>query len=353
MSPISPALAENLAQGVVELYADAERILLARIARNLAKGLAAPNWAELKLLEVQFLQAQTQRLVADLGNRAASKVAVDLATAYNRGGASAAADLAALLKVELLEVSAPLLSLPTVELLVAETMGYLDAMGPRILRSTMDTYRSVIAETIGQVLTGTQTRRQVAQEALNRFAAKGITGFVDKAGRGWNLESYTEMAMRTGTAKAAVKGHTDRLQEHGLDLVIISDAPRECPLCAIWEGKVLSISGADPEHPSMESARNAGLWHPGCRHSASAYQEGVTRPLAAKADPEGYEAGQKQRAIERRIRAQKRVKAAALDETAEKAAGAKIRVLQAKLRAHVAANDLKRLPYREQVGKAI
>jgi len=351
--PVSPSLAESLAQPVVEIYAEAERVLLARIARNLAKGLTAPNWAELKLLEVQFLQAQTQALVADLGNRAAAQVAVQLATAYNRGGASAAADLAALLGVELEAVSAPLMSLPTVELLVAETMGYLDAMGPRILRTALDDFRQVIAETVGQVLIGTQTRREAAQRALNRFAAKGITGFVDKAGRGWNLESYTEMAMRTGTAKAAVKGHTDRLQEHGMDLVIISDAPRECPLCRPFEGKVLSISGRDGRYPSMDSARSAGLWHPGCRHSASLWQEGITRPYGVTADPAGYEAGQKQRYLERQIRAQKRVQAAAMDPAASAKAGAKIRAYQKKLRDHVEENDLKRLPAREQIGRAI
>jgi hypothetical protein len=240
-----------------------------------------------------------------------------------------------------------------VELLVAETMGYLVATGGRILRSTMDAYQSVIAETAAQVLTGTQTRRQAAQEALNRFAAKGITGFVDKSGRGWNLHSYTEMAMRTGTAKAAVKGHTDRLQEHGLDLMIISDAPRECPLCRPWEGRVVSISGASADYPSMDMARNAGLFHANCRHSASLYLEGITRPYGVTADPAGYEAGQKQRYLERKVRENKRVKAAALDDAAAAKAQAKIRAYQAKLREHVAANELKRLPYREQVGKAI
>ena len=40
--PVSPALAENLARDVVALYQEAERLLIARIARNLAKGIDAP-----------------------------------------------------------------------------------------------------------------------------------------------------------------------------------------------------------------------------------------------------------------------------------------------------------------------
>jgi hypothetical protein len=350
--PVSPALAENLAVDVVEMYAEAERVLLARIARSLAAGLDAPGWAEKKLAEVQFLRRQTERLIAQLGNRVAAQVALKLVQAYNRGGASAAADLSALLKVSLEEVSTPLLSLPTVELLVAETTSALIAANARMSIATIEAFRSIITETTAQVLIGTQTRRQAAQAALNRFAAKGITGFIDKAGVGWDLSSYVEMAMRTGTAQAAVKGHTDRLQEHGMDLVIISDAPRECPRCRPWEGRVLSISGNDPEHPSMAEARSAGLFHCNCRHSASLYQAGVTKPVSAKADPEGYAAGQKQRYLERQVRASKRLEAAALDDSAARAATARVRGYQAKLREHVEENDLKRLYYREQIGKA-
>lgn len=350
MTPVSPAMAENLAQEVVAMYADSERILLERIARALAKGIDAPYWAEHKLLEIQFLSVQTQRLVADLGDRAAAQVAVDLAKAYNRGGASAANDLASILKVPLSEASAPILSLPPVELLVSETMRYLSATGTRILRSTMDAYRSVVAETAGQVLIGTQTRRQAAQSALNRFAVKGITGFIDKAGRGWNLPSYVEMAMRTGCGRAVVKGAMDRLQSNGLDLVIVSDAPGECELCRPFEGQVFSLSGSSPDYPPLDSAEADGLFHVNCRHQVSAYQEDVTRPMGEVADPEGYAASQKLRYLERQTRSAKRLEAAALDDDARKAAQARVAAYQQKIRDHVNTTGAKRLRYREQLG---
>ena len=43
----------------------------------------------------------------------------------------------------------------------------------------------------------------------------------------------------------------------------------------------------------------------------------------------------------------------ALDDAAARAAQAKVREWQERLREHVAANGLKRLSYREQIGKAI
>jgi len=364
---VSPSMAESLSANVVSLYAEAERTLTERIARNLAKGLDAPGWAEKKLSEVQYLTQQNARLIDQLGEKAAAQATLDITKAYNRGGSAAAAELAKTLGTTAIESAVP--GLGAVEALAAETITGLKATGPRILRSTMDTYQTVIGEAsqavlqaelrsttasgVGQVLTGAQTRRQAAQGALNQFAKKGIAGFVDKAGRGWSLQSYTEMAMRTGTGRAAVQGHTDKLQENGQDLVIISDAPRECSLCRPYEGKVFSISGTDPKYPPLQTAKDGGLWHANCRHASSLYQEGFTKPYGETADPEGYKAAQKQRRLERNIRESKRVKAAAMDDTAAKQAQAKVRAYQKKLREHVDANDLKRLPYREQVGRAI
>jgi len=346
----SPALAENLAADVVEMYAEAERILLARIAKSLAKGLDAPHWAEQKLAEVQFLRHQTERLVSDLGNRAATQVAVALAEAYNRGGASAAADLAALLKVGLEVTSAPILGLPSVEVLLSETMRALVAANARMTVAVREAFRSIITEAEAQVLIGTQTRRQAAQAALDRFAKKGIAGFVDRSGRGWNLTSYVEMAMRTGCGKAAVQGACDRFQSFGEDLVIVSDAPRECPLCREHEGKVYSISGASADHPSLDSARAAGLFHVNCRHSTSLYQEGITKPMTGTADPEGYAATVKLRYLERQVRESKRLEMAGLGDAAKAKAHRRVLDYQAKIRKHVASTTAKRQRTRERLG---
>lgn len=270
MSPVSPALAENLAAEVVGHYQEAERQLLERISRNLAKGIDAPHWAEQKYAQLFAYQKQTERLIADLRVKAASGVSTAITTAYERGGLSAVADMSSM-GVPVVE---HLAGLRAVEAMAQETLGYVNATHPRILRSTMDAYRAaieagskqafvgsmervaaseaartIVAEKGAQVLLGTQTRRQATQAALDAFAKKGITGFIDKSGRGWNLESYVETAMRTGCGNAAVQGHVDRLTENGLDLVIVSDAPRECPTCRPWEGKVLSIGGVLVEMP--------------------------------------------------------------------------------------------------------
>jgi hypothetical protein len=161
----------------------------------------------------------------------------------------------------------------------------------------------------------------------------------------------------------------DRLGAAGLDLVIISDAPQECERCRPWEGKVLSRTGATvgatlatdvltgrPQRVhvagSLATARAAGLWHPNCRHSASAYLPGVTSVPTHTADPQGDQDRQHLRYLERGVRAWKRRVAVTLDEQARRRADAKVRQWQAAIRAHVEATTAKRQPARERIGAA-
>lgn len=358
--PVSPALAENLAAGTVDAYLEAERLLLERIARSLAAGLDAPGWAERKLLEVQLVRAQAERLLTELERAGSARAAEAILTAHNRGSAAAAGDLAGLLDRALADVVDPLPGSAAVTRIAAETTSALHATHLRILRTTIDAYRDVVAQASSQVLLGTQTRREAAQTALNRFAARGVTGFVDRAGRSWDMASYVEMAVRTGAGHAAVAAHADRLQSYGQDLVIVSDAPQECRLCRPWEGKVLSLSGSTAGTVdgsggvrvagSLSEATAAGLFHPGCRHSTGLYQPGVTRLPGRTADPQGDADRRQLRYLERETRKAKRLEAAALDDQARARAAARVRARQAQIREHTRTTTAKRQPQRERLG---
>jgi hypothetical protein len=192
------------------------------------------------------------------------------------------------------------------------------------------------------------TRLAAAQKALTQLEQAGFRTFTDRAGRRWELASYTEMAVRTVTAQAAVNGALDRFQSFGMDLVIVSDAPAECSLCRPWEGKVLSITGRTPGYPTMAEARAAGLWHPNCRHNVGLFIEGVTRPLKAAADPQGDRDRQRQRALERQVRGWRRRQAAAVTPEEQRRARDGLAGAQARLRAHVQATSPKSARYSNQ-----
>lgn len=375
--PVSPDYAQGLAKEVLGIYQDAEERLLERIAARLAKGITEPNWADSKLLQIQQLRRDVEDIIRDLER--GSKEAIDRAVraAYNRGVAGAGTDLAA--------AGAPngiafgRVNERTVARLAGAAVDKVEGTHLRIRRSANDMYASVIQQAAGSVATGTETRVQAAKAAMDRFARSGITGFIDKSGRSWDLASYAEMATRTAASQASVQGHLDKLQENGEDLVIVSDAPEECELCAPFEGQVLSISGdtlgevtgTDIEtgatvsvtvEYSMDDAIDEGLFHPNCRHTTALFQIGVTQPFTDTRDAEGDKLRQEQRAGERSVRAAKKEEVvnkamqAAYDgpkpnpfTSAVNASVEKRQAAQERLSSFIKDNDRKTLGYRTQL----
>lgn len=401
--PVDRGLAVDLTQGLVAMYGDAQTRLAAHIAQQLARGMAAPDWAEQKLAALRGLQGWTQTLLGRLGSAAGAEVERMVVLAYARGGRAALEDLrghqlggleraamgnrvdtmdrlarlaaarSSALSAQLTEARLALPGVEAMQRLAFSTTAQLQGTHLRILRWGMDAYRQVIAQTAAPgVLAGLDTRRRSAQRAWEQLLVRGVTGFQDRSGRNWQLESYVEMASRTTVAQAAVEGHLDRLADADIDLVIVSDAPQECERCRPWEGKVLAKGGPggartiEREHAtedgrtirikvagSLDEAIGKGLMHPNCRHSVRAYLPGVTKIPKDTEDPDGDKARQRLRVLERQVRQWKLRQQAAIDPAAAKKAAAKVREKQALIKAHVDTTPgLLRQRAREQVGQA-
>jgi len=358
--PVSPGPNERLTLEVRRAYADAERIILEKIARRIGKDIAEVDqvdiqessiWAQRKLTETRRLRIEVEKEVQQLrGIQLDIRQAVQ--ESYEAGSQAAVVDLEQILEADIIDTAFTTTHQRAVQALLASSLDSLEQSNLMILRKSQDIYRSVIAEASEQVLTGARTRTEAAQDALNRFANRGVTAFVDNAGRSWEMATYAEMAVRSATGQAAVQGHFDRLQANNRDLVIVSDSPEECPLCRPWEGKVLSISGEDPERPSVQEARDAGLWHPNCTHSAGLYVPGLTRPLEGRDNPAGYEQRQEQRYNERQIRKWKRREAVAITDNARAKAKRKVREWQARQREFIDATERRRRYDRESITRA-
>lgn len=364
-------MAEDLSATVRDLYADAELRLLEIMARQLADGFEAPGWAVAKLAAIQPLRRAAQGVVDALATAMQLEVFSAVTEAYDIGARAGLAELGALSDADARRVDDSTPNTRAVDRLAAETVELVTETHRGILRGALDAFRQVIAAVSATPLLGIDTRRQAAQRAMQQFADRGVRSFVDKSGRSWQMTSYAEMAVRTAVGRAAVAAHGDRLRAAGIGLVIVSNAPHNCELCAPYEGKVLALDGPggaqtiEVEHAtddgrtvrvhvtgSLDDARRHGLQHPNCRHSTSAYLPGVTRaPVEHSEDPAGYEASQRQRAIERAIRKWKNRSAAAMTPEAKRAAEARVRQWQGRMREHLAQHpELIRRREREQPG---
>lgn len=162
------------------------------------------------------------------------------------------------------------------------------------------------------------SRVQAAQKALDDLAAQGIAGFVDHTGRRWELASYVEMATRTAVSSAWDEHQAQALVRAGVDLVLVGTHSTEgsCPRCLPWLGRTLSLAGATPDFPTLADAKAAGFRHPNCRCSWApigiGVAEEVTNPVELDRAAAVYKASQRQRALERRVRAAHRRMAAAV-----------------------------------------
>ena len=347
---------EALILDVLSIYSNAEDKMLKAVAKRVAKGIKEEGWNETKLAQTQALNNDIEKVLKNTSKLSNAKVSKGIIEAYKQGKAEVGGK-AGVHETVLDELNLPM----NLKMLVLATNNLLDNASFQVLRKSNDAYQKVMAHATTGLLAGTDTRRQASQKMLNEFASKGITSFVDKAGRSWDLSSYAEMAVRTVSSHAALQGHIDRQVEVGEDLVKVSAIGTTCPICQRWQNVVLSISGNNPKYHSLESAKADGLFHPNCKHTLVMYipelDEGTENE--GKAEPGPYDTNtqsskqyfevQKQRSNERKIRYWKKRLALALDDNEAQKCKDKVKEWQYKNLLHCEKNGLRRNYAREGV----
>ena len=124
----------------------------------------------------------------------------------------------------------------------------------------------------GRITAGTMKKLK-AELALE--LSKGLPGMVDRAGRKWTVENYSDMYARTDLMDKYNQGVVNQAIHNNQDLMYITSIGDSdvCEFCEPWEGEVVSISGKDPNYPSLDDAYGEGVFHPRCRHRTRPYFE--------------------------------------------------------------------------------
>ncbi len=146
------------------------------------------------------------------------------------------------------------------------------------------------------------------------------------------LEVAVLRCIRTGVAQSSGNMTIQQCKDMGWNHVLVSQhlgarVSDTDPIAdhAGWQGKVYCIDGKDAQFDNLLDATGypenpLGLCGYNCRHSFTPFLPGVSRnnnkPIDTEANRRAYEQSQTQRAMERRIRAQKR-KCAALHTAAK------------------------------------
>lgn len=86
------------------------------------------------------------------------------------------------------------------------------------------------------------------------------------SGQFWKLDKYATMLSRTAVADARREAFRTRYLANGLDIVYVVPNGTDHAVCRVWEGELLSLTGATAGLSTIDQARGAGLFHPQCRH---------------------------------------------------------------------------------------
>ena len=144
-------------------------------------------------------------------------------------------------------------------------------------RRIQDEFRRAGIDTMGEKYTEGLTWREASQRLQQRLISEGLTGFKDKLGREWRLDSYAQMVARTTSREIATVATLNTCQEADIDLIQISSHWPTCEICVPLQGKVFSISGKDERYPKLEEEYTPPI-HPNCLH--------VTTPYVREFDPQ-------------------------------------------------------------------
>lgn len=195
-----------------------------------------------------------------------------------------------------------------------------------------------------KVATGTFSYDQAVNDCVHRLAQSGLRSIDYANGRTYQIDTAVRMSVRTGMSQLAGRVTEMNLEQTGQDLVITSQHMGSRPEHAPWQNKVFSYSGKSKKYPDFRTATGygtaGGLKGVNCTHNfypfwegASVIPEDIKEPAPVTVDGKEYDyykATQKQRSMERNIRATKR------EIEAQKAIGGDTKELQSILRGQVA-----------------
>lgn len=239
----------------------------------------------------------------------------------------------------------------------------------QVVRDVTDVYRSITTQTVQSAIIAGVDHRTAMRHALNQYADRGITAFVDRAGRRWSLDSYVDMSVRTMRNQATQEGHLSGYEQAGVELVRASWHTASAPQCYPFQNELLAISGGagvremvDPAtgdkvtvtvKDTLRGAISKGYKHVNCRHREYAYTPGDPTPQVPMDSPaenkRKYKATQQQRYMERQLRRWKRREAVALSPLDRDTARAKTKEWNRRIREHVNNHEhLTRWSHREQ-----
>lgn len=347
---------------VNEVFAELEQELIKSFKRNMHKYTDTSDmWQAMKMKDLEMYRREVAREIDSATKRAKKLAKIILKDDFLKG----ADNVDAFMKLFNLEVKPTSgydffkLNRRKLNVLLDSVYGDLDNAAHAVYRQMDDVYRQTLFKAEIAKNSGVFTNEQAVDVATKDFLEKGINCIKYSNGAMVNIASYAEMVVRTSSKKAMLMSEGLKRQEWGVTTIQITQHGSTCPLCSVWQGRVLIddvYSGGKPTdgpYPLLSQAMEEGLFHPNCRHGSNTFFEGISsapEPYNRQEVEEKYEVEQQQRYNERKIREWKRKANGSMDEANKRKAEEKVKYWQGRQRQLISENDWLRRNYsREKV----
>ena len=251
------------AHALIEIYAKAQQTLIKTIADKEARGNV--TWYQKSLLR------QVKEILKELDLETEAWARKEIPAQYQAGVNTVNQWLGS--HGITIEASFSRLHKGAIEALMEETLDELHDANSFVGESITGSLRQAVREAVTQKLATGQTVSECKKNLVQRLSDSGITVIVNKKGRTMSLDAYASVVVRSKTREATNTATLNQLTSLGYDLVKMSSHNSSCPICAVMQGRVYSISGKDKRYPPLSIAFSGPYAniHPNCSHVLMPY----------------------------------------------------------------------------------
>ena len=365
-----------LTQPIIEIYNQIEMALLEEVAKRFDvydKIGGSLEWQLKKLDELGALTTESVKVIASMSKKGEKEIAQMLKDASLGNIDMDLLDIAFTNGFIFVDPKKLMLNdalKATIELSHKELGKTYKLIQTKALESARQAYMDIINRAYIETASGVYDYGTSIRGALRDMADQGITGATYRRGNKYvkySIEGTVRRDTITAVNQLANKGAEKITKEIGAKYVEVSAhigarVSNTNPIAnhAGWQGKVYKIDGSD-KYPNLKESTGypddiQGLGGVNCRHRMFPFFPGISVPnphqIDEKENKKVYEATQKQRAMERNIRAIKKrlIVAKASGDTAQaKEYRKKLTQKQTEIEQFCKKNGLRRQTEREMV----
>ena len=313
---LTPQTLQKLPDDLVDLVSEVQKDIIKSIARKLVKADYLTPSAEWQLYKASQLRLSTKEITVMLA-KFTGKSKRQITKLYTDACKEAVNNDAKIYRAYGKDCSAALRSVALSNTLKAGIKNA-NGMTKNLCRSMVESSQTTVTHLMDKawlkVQSGAFTYQDAIYDAVSELAKQGIAAVTYSSGKTDWADVAVRRAVMTGISQTAGQMQLDLAAEMDCDLVEVTAHMGARPSHALWQGKVYSISGKSKKYPKLSTATGYGTgdglkgWN--CRHDFYPFFEGISEranlPVDVTENNRQYELSQKQRAMERSIRATKR-----------------------------------------------